>query len=157
MTRISSEVPLNAAQILDLYDAEERRNVELFDTRREASSRAVRHTSRLGGQGVVIYSDLAVGDVEAVVVEQIEYFESIGQDFEWKVYAHDSPSDLGARLAALGFKAEDEETIVCLDLSALPERLAETNTENVERVSDPDGVGEIVSMMESVWQEDAPS
>ncbi len=154
MTRISSQAPLNAAQILALYDAEQRRDVEHFDTRREASSNIVRHTSRFGGQGAVIYCDFGAAGVESVVLEQIKYFESISQDFEWKVYAHDSPSDLGARLIALGFKAEAEETIVYLDLSALPERLAAVNAENVERVVEPDSVGEIVSMMESIWQED---
>src|ERR1700730_11733055 len=104
MTRISSQAPLNAAQILALYDAEQRRDVEHFDTRREASSNIVRHTSRFGGQGAVIYCDFGAAGVESVVLEQIKYFESISQDFEWKVYAHDSPSDLGARLIALGFK-----------------------------------------------------
>src|ERR1700680_788587 len=154
MTRISSQAPLNAAQVLALYDAEQRRDVEYFDTRREASSNIVRHTSRFGGQGAVIYCDFGAADVEAVALDQIKYFESIGQHFEWKVYAHDSPSDLGDRLGLLGFKADPEETIVYLDLSALPERLAAVNAENVERVFDPDGVGEIISMMESIWQED---
>ena len=142
------------AEILALYDAEQRRGVEYFDTRREASSCIVRHTSRLNGQGAVIYWDLADADVEPVVLEQIKYFESIRQDFEWKVYEHDAPSELGARLVALGFKAEPEETIVFLDLSALPERLSASNTENVKRVFDPDDVSEIMRLMQTVWHED---
>ena len=150
MTRVSSKTPLSAAQILALYDAEQRRDVEYFDTRRETSLNTVRHTSRFGGQGAVIYWDLDGANVVAVVLEEIRYFESIGQDFEWKVYEHDSPSELGAQLVGLGFKAEAEETIVFLDLSTLPERLTtSTNTnENVERVFDPDGVDEIMRMMQ---------
>jgi GNAT superfamily N-acetyltransferase len=145
---------LTIAQILALYDAEERRDVEDFDTHREASQSVVRHTSRFGGQGAVIYWDLAGADLEAVVREQIRYFESIGQDFEWKVYDHDSPVELGTQLVTLGFKPEAEETIVILDLAALPERLTTSTIENVERVFDPDDVNEIISMMESVWHDD---
>jgi GNAT superfamily N-acetyltransferase len=154
VTGSADELRLNSAHILALYDAEERRNVECFDTRREASTCVVRHTSRLGGQGAVIYSDLSGADVVAVVLEQVRYFESIGQDFEWKVYEHDLPSDLGAQLVTLGFKEEAEETVVILDLGVLPDRLITSTNENVERVFDPDCVDEIMRMMQAVWNED---
>jgi GNAT superfamily N-acetyltransferase len=140
--------------ILALYDAEQRRDVEHFDTRREASPIIVRHVSRFGGQGAVIYWDLAGADIEAVVREQVAFYDSVGQDFEWKVYDHDSPADLGARLIAHGFEAEAEESIVVLDLRALPERLHAANVDDVERVLEPDAVEEIVDMMRSVWHED---
>jgi hypothetical protein len=144
---------MNDDEILALYDAEERRDAEYFDTRREAAPRIVRHVSRFGGQGAVIYWDLAGADVETVILEQIAYFEVIGQDFEWKVYAHDVPDDLGPRLIALGFKPEAEESIVFLDVGALPARLSASADGDVERVFDPAVVDEIISMMESVWHE----
>ena len=145
---------MSNADVLALYDIEERRDIEYFDARREASPRIVRHTSRFGGRGFVIYWDLAGADVEAAVREQIAYFAAVGQDFEWKVYSHDSPAELGAVLEVLGFELEPEETIVYLDLNALPERLAAWSTVNVERVGDPLGVDEIIAMMRSVWNDD---
>lgn len=86
--------------------------------------------------------------------EQAAYFASIGQDFEWKVYAHDSPAELGELLVGLGFEPEPEEIIVYLDLTALPENLTASSTANVERVVDPLVVDEIIAMMKSVWNED---
>jgi hypothetical protein len=145
---------MNAGKLLALYDADERRDAVYFDTRREASPRIVRHVSLFGGRGAVIHWNLTGADVEAAIAEQIAYFESIGQDFEWKVYAHDAPEDLGTRLSARGFEPEDEESIVFLDASALPERLSASAVDDVEHVSDPAGVDEIITMMESVWHED---
>jgi GNAT superfamily N-acetyltransferase len=145
---------LDFAEILKAYDREQRRDVLCFDTDREATSRVVRHVSRLGGQGAVLYWELAGANIEAAVREQIRYFEGIGQDFEWKVHEHDSPADIGAQLVALGFKAEEEETLVVLALNALPERLAAAATESVQRIIDPGSIDEIKSMMEEVWHED---
>jgi GNAT superfamily N-acetyltransferase len=140
---------LNNAEILALYDKEQRRDVEFFDTRREALAHVVRHTSRPGGDGFVIYSNLVGADIESVVHEQIEHFGSIGQDFEWKVYNHDAPVELGPLLVGLGFEEEPEETIVYLDLSVLPKSLSAISTANVERVFDPRDVDEITTMMTS--------
>jgi GNAT superfamily N-acetyltransferase len=140
---------LNNAEILALYDKEQRRDVEFFDTRREALAHVVRHTSRPGGDGFVIYSNLVGADMESVVREQIAHFASINQDFEWKVYSHDAPVELGPLLARLGFEEEPEETIVYLDLSAMPESLSACNTANVERIFNPRDVDEICTIMTS--------
>ena len=65
---------MDNAEILALYDVEQRRDVEHFDTRRETSSNIVRHTSRFGGQGAVIYWDMVGVYVEVVVQEHIRFW-----------------------------------------------------------------------------------
>lgn len=144
----------DSGDILGLFDVEQRRDVEYFETIREATPTIVRHTSRFGGDGLVTYWDLAGTDVMSVVQEQIAYFNSIGQDFEWKVYAHDSPAELGQQLARLGFTVDHKATVVYLDLSALPERLAALTNPNVKQVIEPEGIDEYVAMMQSIWDGD---
>ena len=96
---------MDKKQIIALYDQDQRRDVRYPDSRREASPQVVRHVSTAEeGEGVVIYSRLKASDAEAVIDEQMAYFEGIGQDFEWKLYDYDRPVDLKARLAAKGFE-----------------------------------------------------
>ena len=55
---------------------------------------------------MVIFSRLEAANVDEINREQVAYFEGLGQDFEWKVYDYDRPSDLKDRLAAHGFIIE---------------------------------------------------
>lgn len=50
---------------------------------------------------------------DAAIAEQVEHFTALGHDeFEWKLYAHDRPADLGQRLADAGFVAQPPETLL---------------------------------------------
>ncbi|MBV8669664.1 MAG: GNAT family N-acetyltransferase, partial [Candidatus Eremiobacteraeota bacterium] len=140
--------------VLALYDTEQRRDVRYADSVREVTPAVVRHTSRLGGRGFVIYWKLTEADVEPVAREQIQHYRSLGQDFEWKVYDHDAPPDLGARLEQLGFEPEPREAIVYFDLSMRPAWLANPVSARVERVTDPNAVEEIIVLRRSVLDED---
>ena len=90
---------MDRLQLTRLYDQDQRINVEYPDSRREVTLDVVRHidTSDLR-QGHVIYSQLTESNAEAVIREQIAFFERLGQDFEWKLFEHDRPSDLKERL-----------------------------------------------------------
>ena len=87
---------------------------------------------------------------DAVIAEQVAFFRSLhpaadphnpAQDtadavrpgidstVEWKVYGHDLPPDLGARLAAAGFQPEEPETLMVFDLGGgVPEAPAKSVT-----------------------------
>lgn len=66
----------------------------------------------------VLWSDPALdaSAAEAAVVAQIERFAPLGHEFEWKLYGHDRPADLGERLLAAGFVAEDTETVLVAEV-----------------------------------------
>lgn len=57
-------------------------------------------------------------DVDAAIARQRAHFAARGHAFEWKLYAHDRPADLAARLAARGFVAGPPETLAVLDVEA---------------------------------------
>ena len=67
--------------------------------------------------GVIIYSALNALTVEAAISREISVFTALNRDFEWKVYGHDAPKDLAARLCARGFSGDPTETLMVLDLT----------------------------------------
>ena len=146
---------MDREQIIALYDQDQRWAVRYPDSRREAASHIVRHVSTAkDGEGVVIYSRLDGTNVEAAIDEQVAYFERLGQDFEWKLYDHDTPADLMARLAAKGFEIEPAEAIMVLELGTLPEMLAQPVYHTVKQVQDVAGVRDVVAVEEAVWAEE---
>ena len=74
-----------------------------------------------GGEGWsgVVWSDLDAGTADAVIAEQVRYFAGRGEQFEWKLYSYDQPPDLGQRLLAAGFVAEDTEALMVADAAEI--------------------------------------
>jgi GNAT superfamily N-acetyltransferase len=52
------------------------------------------------------------------VREQIDYFGSLAQSFEWKAYAHDLPPDLVDWLRGHGFEIDEPEAVLVLDTAS---------------------------------------
>ena len=147
---------MNIDQLRALYDDDQRIRYEDPLARREAFPNLVRHVNLEGGEGFIAYSKLSTENADAVIREQIEYFNSIGQDFEWKLYSHDTPADLKGRLAAHGFEIEDDEAILILDLKNLPEILRQPVSHDIRRITDPDLIAsEVTSVHRQVWDEDS--
>ena len=146
------------SQIIALYDQEQRIDIEYPTVRREVTQTVVRYidTSSTGG-GTVIYSQLDETNVDDVIREQVSFFESIGQQFEWKVYDYDRPSDLKERLESYGFIAEEAEAIMVLDLEEVPRLLEQPILTNVQRIADPEKLSDVLSIQEQVWGEDFSS
>lgn len=67
----------------------------------------------------VLYADLDAATADTAIQAQIDYFRTLGADFEWKHYSHDQPADLGARLLAAGFVANDPETLFVAEITQL--------------------------------------
>ncbi|WP_037682061.1 GNAT family N-acetyltransferase [Streptomyces griseus] len=78
----------------------------------ERTGNVVRQVASPQGWNGVLWSDLDESDADAAIAEQIAYFTGLGRDFEWKLYGHDRPADLGRRLRAAGFTPEPEETLM---------------------------------------------
>lgn len=67
----------------------------------------------------IVWSDLDEATADAVIAEQVRYFAELGREFEWKLYGHDLPVDLGKRLRAAGFTPEPEETLMVAEVADL--------------------------------------
>jgi GNAT superfamily N-acetyltransferase len=81
----------------------------------------VRQVARDGqGWSGVTWSQLGDDDADAAVAGQVAYFRGLGQEFEWKLYDYDRPSDLARRLVAAGFRAEADEALMVADVADIP-------------------------------------
>jgi GNAT superfamily N-acetyltransferase len=105
-----------------------------------------------GEDGFVIYSNLDEGSVEAAISAQIARFQSIQQDFEWKVYDYDTPQDLIERLRRRGFEMDEPEALLVLDLTAGPAALGRLLPPTVVRVTDPGSIDALVALENAVWE-----
>ncbi len=121
--------------------------------RREVTPQVVRHVGLKNDGGMVLYSHLTAANVDRVIREQIEYFERLGQDFEWKTYAHDTPADLRERLIGRGFKAEEPEALMVLDIERAPSILLRPVTHAIRRITDPDQVSDVIAVLNRVWDD----
>lgn len=138
-------------EVLRLYDREQREHVVYPGTRREDTPPVVRHVSRTGDRGTVIFARLDEATADAAIDAQIGYFESIGQGFEWKLYDHDAPGDLRSRLEARGFEVEEAETIMVLDLEAAARMAVERVAIDVRPIDGAAGMDDLVALLEQVW------
>jgi len=143
------------SELLAIFDREQRREIEFPNIRREVTPYTVRHVveSGLPGGAFVLYSRLDENNADPAIETEIAHFERLGLDFEWKVYDHDTPPDLVARLKARGFEIEDPEAVMALDLAHAADALWQPITHDVRRLLDPGQLVEIAAIHEAVWGE----
>lgn len=112
---------MDHASVLALHDRDLREGARPDGpgARVERVGGVVRHVADGDGWNGVLWSDLDTADADAVIAEQIAYFTALGRDFEWKLYGHDLPTDLGRRLAAAGFTPEPQETLMVGEITDL--------------------------------------
>lgn len=147
---------MDKAEIIALFDRYERQQAEYPGMQREVTPAVIRHLAASpSAEGMIVYSQLSEANADDVIREQIRYFEGIGQDFEWKTYDYDQPADLKERLRAHGFRVEEAESIVVLDLQHAPESLWQPVTHSIERITDPARLVDIQHIEATVWNEDA--
>ncbi len=137
-----------------LYDRYERRGANYPRFRREETETVVRMLALDEGEPcTVIYSSLNEFNADAAIAGELEHFARLGRAFEWKLYSHDGPADLKARLAAHGFSIGDDEAIMALDLAALPPDLARERAEDVRKVVDEEGRRDFALASKAAWED----
>lgn len=137
-----------------MYDLDQRINIEYPDTRREEVPNIVRHVG-LGelGTGTILYSQLNEENVDTTICEQVAHFESLGQDFEWKVFDYDTPLDLKERLAAYGFEVEEAEAIMMFYLHNAPDFLLQPVDHDIREITSVEKIADVILVERQVWNE----
>jgi GNAT superfamily N-acetyltransferase len=151
---------LDAAEILEIFDREARRDAVETDSLREATPEIVRAIIPHEQVIVVVYSDLSEANADAVIEREVAYAQRRGLRLSWKMYTHDQPADLHERLVAHGFQAQDLEAVMALDLAAAPAELLAPLPElispgvEIRRITGPENIGDVIEMEEAVWGSD---
>ncbi|EFE71151.1 acetyltransferase [Streptomyces viridosporus ATCC 14672] len=132
---------MDHASVLALFDRDLREGARPDGpgARVERTGGVVRQTAPEHGWNGVLWSALDETDADAAIAEQIAHFTALGREFEWKLYGHDRPADLGQRLAAAGFAPEPEETLMVGEITDL--RLDTGTPEGVRVVPVTDRAG----------------
>ncbi|MFJ6845385.1 GNAT family N-acetyltransferase [Streptomyces griseoluteus] len=147
---------MDHAAVLARYDLEMRRNArpDAPGARIERAGAVVRQVAGGRGWNGVLWSGLDAAGADAAIAEQIAYFTDLGRSFEWKLYAHDGPADLGERLIAAGFRAEEPETLMVGEIAdlTLEERLPDGV--RLLRAADAAGVDLVVAVHQRVFGTD---
>ncbi|MEU5220016.1 GNAT family N-acetyltransferase [Streptomyces sp. NPDC020807] len=92
---------------------------------------------------------------DAAIAEQIAHYEARGLAFEWKLYGHDGPADLAERLLAAGFVAEDSETLLAHEASAVAEHVPLPEGVELRAVTDEAGVRQVVEVHDRAFGKDS--
>ncbi|MER6442064.1 MULTISPECIES: GNAT family N-acetyltransferase [unclassified Streptomyces] len=107
--------------VLALFDRDMREDARPDGpgARVERVDKVVRQVGAEHGWNGVVWSDLDGAGADAAIADQVRYFTGLGREFEWKVYGHDKPENLGQRLRDAGFVAQPEETLMIAELGDL--------------------------------------
>ncbi|MYS06577.1 GNAT family N-acetyltransferase [Streptomyces sp. SID6041] len=106
----------------------------------------VRQTGPAHAWNGVLWSGLTTADADRAIAGQIEHYAAAGLSFEWKLYAHDTPGDLGARLTAAGFTADPPETLMAAEAAALPDGVPLPAGVELRAVTDASGVRQVAEV-----------
>lgn len=137
--------------LLAQFDRDMRRDLVIPDMRRDALARVVRYVRPAPGMSVVLYSRLDATSADAAITEQAAYFTARNMPYEWKVYAHDRPADLGVRLLARGLVADEPDDVMVLDLATASPALLAPVAADIRPITTRTGLSDVISVLEAVW------
>ncbi|MFI8420088.1 GNAT family N-acetyltransferase [Streptomyces sp. NPDC085479] len=146
-----------ARHLLDLHDRQLRREARPDgpDCRVERSGAVVRQTGPAHAWNGVLWSGLDERTADAAIAAQLAHYRAEGVSFEWKLYGHDGPADLGARLVAAGFVAEEPETLMAADADAQAGAVPLPPGVELREVTDAEGVRQVVEVHERAFGTDS--
>lgn len=148
---------MDHAAVLALFDRDMREGAQPDspESRVERVGKVVRQVSSAQGWNGVVWSDLDDSGADAAIAEQIAYFSGLGREFEWKLYGHDLPVDLGRRLRAAGFTAQPEETLMIGEVADLVLDAEPPEGIRVLPVTDRAGVDLVADVHEAAFGTDS--
>jgi GNAT superfamily N-acetyltransferase len=149
---------VDPVELLDTFNAQVRRSAQPDGpgARIEAVGTVVRQVARdAQGWSGITWSQLDDDDADAAVAGQVAYFRGLGQEFEWKLYDYDRPSDLARRLVAAGFRAEDEEALMVAAVADIRADVGLPDGVRLLPVTSEAGVALLVEVHERVFGTDS--
>ncbi|MBP8532673.1 GNAT family N-acetyltransferase [Streptomyces sp. MK37H] len=142
--------------VRELYDREMRQGARADGpgVLVERVGAVVRQTGGRDDWNGVLWSDLEDATADAAIAAQIRHFGGADRAFEWKLYAHDRPGDLGERLRAAGFVPEPEETLMVAHVAELDTAVEPPQGIRLLPVTDAAGVERVVGVHERAFGDD---
>jgi GNAT superfamily N-acetyltransferase len=109
------------------------------------------------GGGFIEYRDvggLERADLDELIARQVRVFVERGEEFEWKLHAHDRPADLADRLLAAGLVPEELETVVIAPVAKVAGDGQLPPGVSLREVRSRTDLERIAAMEQAIWQDD---
>lgn len=94
-------------------------------------------------------------DPDHWIARQVEFFSGRGELVEWKTYSYDEPADLAVRLAAAGFVAEADETLLLGEVEGLVHEVDLPPGVRLRGVTSEADLDRVNALMKTIWGRDA--
>lgn len=134
------------------YDKDLRLHVTYPEARREIDNDVVRFIRRAPGMNFVSFTFADEAKLDRVIDREVNYLAPMHQPFTWKVYDHDHLPNIGDALLANGFAGDEEPAAVMVfDVNRAPASRFEASNANIRRITDRDGLRDIVHVLDSVY------
>ncbi|MCH7323928.1 GNAT family N-acetyltransferase [Solibacillus sp. MA9] len=140
-------------ELVSLFHKELRYEAQTPGYIREETEHVVRHISEFGESGFIIASNVNNDNVKAVIKNELNYFNNLKQDFEWKVYSYDKPDHLKELLEQEGFTGGEPEALMVMKLAGTHTLLMDSQLLDVKEITDEQGIQHIVDLEDAIWNE----
>jgi GNAT superfamily N-acetyltransferase len=146
---------MNKTSLLTTYDKDLRMRIMYPEVRREITGDVVRFIRQAPGMNFVSFTFATEMQLDRVIDREVQYFVPMNQPFTWKVYDHDLLPSLPSKLTAHSFAGDnDPAAVMVLDVNHAPARLHEPAKADVRRITDQDGLKDIVHVLNTVYGND---
>lgn len=147
---------MDQALVRALFDTEMRREApkDRPGLELERTGGVVRQTGDPDDWNGILWSGLTAETADAAIAAQVRHYSARGLPFEWKLYSHDEPQDLGQRLLAAGFVPEEPEALMIAEIAELPAGPGLPDGIRLVPVTDRAGVELLVRAHEAAFGED---
>lgn len=143
---------MDKQDLLALYDAQLRIDIEIPGVRKESFPRLVRFIRPAPGMNYISYSRLDEAELDAAIQEQIAYFVPLDQPFSWHVYEHDTPPSLKDHLLAHGFAPDDDpDAVMVLEGQDASPALLNPVSIDIRRITQRDQLDAVAQIEAQVW------
>ncbi|MFE8699456.1 GNAT family N-acetyltransferase [Cytobacillus sp. FJAT-54145] len=140
--------------MLNIFTKELRKDIHYPGWKREETPYTVRHISEHNEHGFVLFSNLNKQNIHSVIQDELNFFNSINQPFEWKVFDYDQPENLIEALTEYGFEVENKEALMVLDIEESTELLSYEFSPNIFQITDEKGIRDLMELEGKIWKTD---
>jgi len=106
------------------------------------------------GWSEIAWSDLDETTADQVITEQIDHFATIDQDFVWRVYEDDLPTDLTIRLASAGFEHIGTSELMIARVADTATGVELPDGVTLVRANDSSGIRQLIEVHAEVFDVD---
>lgn len=98
----------------------------------------------------IVYFHIEATEIDAAIHDEISLAKAQRYTLEWKVYGHDTPTNVKERLFAAGFEPEPEESLMVLRVTEATLAAFDAPAYEIRRVHDVEGLDDLAEISREI-------